>query len=63
MTRIYGTYVLMIQTTLLVGFLKKYDLEMTGLDNFCLCWDFAVKLKAELSNNLSLDKNYKLFGK
>lgn len=36
---------------------------MTSLDNFCLYWDFAVKLKADLSNNLSLDKNYKLFGK
>lgn len=36
---------------------------MTGLVNVCLSWDFAVKLKADLNNNLRLDKNYKLFGK
>lgn len=47
---------------------------MTGFVNFCLYvflyafylfyyWDFAVKLKPELSNALGLDRNYNLIGK
>lgn len=36
---------------------------MTSLDNVCLSRDLAVKLKADHSNDLTLDKNYKHFGK